>query len=170
MTGGSAPGAPAQAAIEDHGIIGDLHTAALVATNGDIDWLCLPRFDSPSVFAALLDGDCGGRFTLRCLGSSRTRQMYLPDSNVLLTRFLGEQSVGEVLDFMVPHEHGAAHQGAHQLIRQVTAVRGRVTVEIRCAPAFDYARARTEADLVEGAGVFFSSTAGHLVLRSTVPL
>jgi GH15 family glucan-1,4-alpha-glucosidase len=170
MTGGSAPGAPAQAAIEDHGIIGDLHTAALVATNGDIDWLCLPRFDSPSVFAALLDSDCGGRFTLRCLGSSRTRQMYLPDSNVLLTRFLGEQSVGEVLDFMVPHEHGAAHQGAHQLIRRVTAVRGRVTVEIRCAPAFDYARARTEADLVEGAGVFFSSTAGHLVLRSTVPL
>ena len=161
---------PPQAAIEDHGVIGDLHTAALVATNGDIDWLCLPRFDSSSVFAALLDSDRGGRFTLRCLGASRTRQMYLPDSNVLLTRFLGEQSVGEVLDFMVPHEHGTSEQGAHQLIRRVTAVRGRVTVDIRCAPAFDYARARTGADLVEGAGAFFSSTAGHLVLRSTVPL
>ena len=161
---------PPQAAIEDHGVIGDLHTAALVSTNGDIDWLCLPRFDSPSVFAALLDSDRGGRFTLRCLGASRTRQMYLPDSNVLLTRFLGEQSVGEVLDFMVPHEHGTSEQGAHQLIRRVTAVRGRVTVDIRCAPAFDYARARTSADLVEGAGAFFSSTAGHLVLRSTVAL
>jgi GH15 family glucan-1,4-alpha-glucosidase len=170
-TDGAGPAAShAEMPIEDHGIIGDLHTAALVATNGDIDWLCLPRFDSPSVFAALLDGERGGRFSVRCVGQIHTKQMYLPDSNVLLTRFLGEQFVGEVLDFMVPHEHGVAHEGAHQLIRQVRAVRGRVTVEIRCAPAFDYARARTEVDLVEGAGAFFSSAAGQFVLRSTVPL
>jgi GH15 family glucan-1,4-alpha-glucosidase len=161
---------PPAVRIEDHGVIGDLHTAALIATNGDIDWLCLPRFDSPSVFAALLDAQKGGRFSVECLGATGTRQMYLPDSNVLLTRFLGEQSVGELLDFMVPHEHGSSHEGAHQLIRQVQAVRGRVTVQVRCAPAFDYGRARTEIDLVEGAGAFFSSAAGHLVLRSTVPL
>ncbi len=156
--------------IEDHGIIGDLHTAALVAANGDIDWLCLPRFDSPSVFGALLDGVRGGRFSVSCAGASRTRQLYLPDSNVLLTRFMGENSVGEVLDFMVPHEHGSSQAGAHQLIRQVQAVRGRVSVDIRCAPAFDYGRASTEVDIVEGAGAFFSSAAGQLVLRSTVPL
>jgi GH15 family glucan-1,4-alpha-glucosidase len=156
--------------IEDHGIIGDLHTAALVSTGGDIDWLCLPRFDSPSVFAALLDQERGGRFTVRCTGATRTKQMYLPDSNILLTRFLGENSVGEVVDFMVPHEHGRDGRGAHQVVRMVRAVRGRVEVEVRCAPAFDYGRARTEVDIVEGAGAFFSSPVGQLVLRSTVPL
>ena len=160
-----------QAAIEDHGIIGDLHTAALVSTDGDIDWLCLPRFDSPSVFAALLDGERGGRFTVRAVGATRTKQMYLPDSNVLLTRFLGEHAVLEVVDFMVPHEHGSHdHRGAHQLVRKIRAVRGRVQVDIRCEPAFDYGRARGEVDVVEGSGAFFSSPAGRLVLRSTVPL
>jgi GH15 family glucan-1,4-alpha-glucosidase len=158
------------APIEDHGIIGDLHTAALVSTDGDIDWLCLPRFDSPSVFASILDDERGGRFTVRCTGATRVKQMYLPDSNVLVTRFLGEQFVGEVVDFMVPHEQGARRRGASQLVRLVRAVRGRPEVEIRCAPAFDYARARTEVDVVEGSGAFFWSPAGQLVLRSTVPL
>ena len=161
---------PPHVPIEDHGIIGDLHTAALVSTDGDIDWLCLPRFDSPSVFAALLDQERGGRFTVRCTGATRTKQMYLPDSNILLTRFLGENCVGEVVDFMVPHEHGRDGRGAHQVVRLVRAVRGRVEVEVHCAPAFDYGRARTEVDIVEGAGAFFSSPVGQLVLRSTVPL
>ena len=161
--------APAvHAPIEDHGVIGDLHTAALVSTDGDIDWLCLPRFDSPSVFAALLDQDRGGRFSVRCAGANRTKQMYLPDSNILLTRFLGESSVGEVVDFMVPRERGA--RGTLQLVRIVRAVKGQVQVDIRCAPAFDYGRARTEVDIVEGSGAFFSSPAGQVVLRSTVPL
>ena len=138
--------------IEDHGIIGDLQTAALVSIDGDVDWLCLPRFDSPSVFASILDDERGGRFTVRCAGASKVKQMYLPDSNVLLTRFLGEHSVGEVVDFMVPSEPGHREQGAHQLVRMVRAVRGRVEVEIRCEPAFDYGRARTEVDVVEGSG------------------
>jgi GH15 family glucan-1,4-alpha-glucosidase len=158
------------ALIEDHGIIGDLHTAALVSTDGDIDWLCLPRFDSPSVFASILDDERGGRFTVRCAGARRVKQMYLPDSNVLVTRFLGEQFVGEVVDFMVPHEQGTSRRGASQLIRLVRAVRGRVDVDIRCAPAFDYARARTEVEIVEGSGAFFFSPQAQLVLRSTVPL
>jgi GH15 family glucan-1,4-alpha-glucosidase len=158
------------ALIEDHGIIGDLHTAALVSTDGDIDWLCLPRFDSPSVFASILDDERGGRFTVRCTGATRVKQMYLPDSNVLVTRFLGEHFVGEVVDFMVPHEQGSSRRGASQLVRLVRAVRGRVDVEIRCAPAFDYARARTEVEIVEGSGAFFFSPLAQLVLRSTVPL
>jgi GH15 family glucan-1,4-alpha-glucosidase len=158
------------ALIEDHGIIGDLRTAALVSTDGDIDWLCLPRFDSPSVFASLLDDERGGRFTVRCAGAARVKQMYLPDSNVLVTRFLGEHSVGEVVDFMVPHEEGSTRRGASQLVRLVRAVRGRVEVDIRCAPAFDYARAPTEVEIVEGAGAFFFSPVAQVVLRSTVPL
>jgi len=166
---------PPYARIEDHGVIGDLHTAALVSTDGDIDWLCLPRFDSPSVFAALLDQERGGRFTMRCAGATHTKQMYLPDSNILLTRFLGENFVGEVVDFMVPREQGLGDQGLGdqgglQLLRIARAVRGRVALDIRCAPAFDYGRARTEVDIVEGAGAFFSSPGGQLVLRSTVPL
>jgi GH15 family glucan-1,4-alpha-glucosidase len=156
--------------IEDHGIIGDLRTAALVSTEGDIDWLCLPRFDSPSVFASILDDERGGRFTVRCTGATRVKQMYLPDSNVLVTRFLGEHFVGEVVDFMVPHEQGSARRGASQLVRLVRAVRGRVDVDVRCAPAFDYARAATEVDIVEGSGAFFFSPQAQLVLRSTVPL
>lgn len=166
--GQGAEGRTGHAPIEDHGVIGDLHTAALVSTEGDIEWLCLPRFDSPSVFAALLDDERGGRFSVRCAGATRTKQMYLPDSNILVTRFLGESSVGEVVDFMVPRERNG--RGTLQLVRLVRAVRGQVRVQIRCAPAFDYGRARTEVDIVEGAGAFFSSPAGQLVLRSTVPL
>jgi len=166
--GQGAEGRTGHAPIEDHGVIGDLHTAALVSTEGDIEWLCLPRFDSPSVFAALLDDERGGRFSVRCAGATRTKQMYLPDSNILVTRFLGESSVGEVVDFMVPRERNG--RGTLQLVRIVRAVRGQVRVQICCAPAFDYGRARTEVDIVEGAGAFFSSPAGQLVLRSTVPL
>ena len=166
--GQGAEGRTRHAPIEDHGVIGDLHTAALVSTEGDIEWLCLPRFDSPSVFAALLDDERGGRFSVRCAGATRTKQMYLPDSNILVTRFLGESSVGEVVDFMVPRERNG--RGTLQLVRIVRAVRGQVRVQICCAPAFDYGRARTEVDIVEGAGAFFSSPAGQLVLRSTVPL
>ena len=120
--GQGAEGRTGHAPIEDHGVIGDLHTAALVSTEGDIEWLCLPRFDSPSVFAALLDDERGGRFSVRCAGATRTKQMYLPDSNILVTRFLGESSVGEVVDFMVPRERNG--RGTLQLVRIVRAVRG----------------------------------------------
>jgi GH15 family glucan-1,4-alpha-glucosidase len=91
--------------IEDHGIIGDLHTAALVGTEGTIDWLCLPAFDSPSVFCSILDDQRGGHFSLRPVEYVHSHQLYLPDTNVLLTRFLSPQGVAEVLDFM-PIEDG----------------------------------------------------------------
>src|SRR5688500_17938031 len=86
--------------IEDHGIIGDLHKAALVGSDGTIDWLCLPAFDSPSVFCAILDDDKGGHFRLRPVQDFHSHQLYLPDTNVLLTRFLSPEGVAEVLDFM----------------------------------------------------------------------
>ena len=88
--------------IEEHGIVGDLRTVALVGTDGTVDWYCPSRFDAPSLFGALLDARKGGYFSLWCRGSGRPKQLYLPDTNILLTRFQGAEAVGEVIDFMVP--------------------------------------------------------------------
>ena len=86
--------------IGNYGIIGDLHTVALVGLNGSIDWCCLPRFDSPSVFGAILDSKTGGHFKIAPVDEGNTRQMYLPETNILLTRFLQHDGVGELTDFM----------------------------------------------------------------------
>jgi GH15 family glucan-1,4-alpha-glucosidase len=87
--------------IAEHGLIGDLHTVALVGTDGTIDGYCCPRFDSPSVFAAILDADHGGLFRISPDGDDwSSKQLYLPDTNVLITRFLMPDGVGEVQDFM----------------------------------------------------------------------
>ncbi len=89
--------------IAEHGLIGDLHTVALVGTDGTIDWYCCPRFDSPSVFASILDADHGGLFRISPDGDGwSSKQLYLPDTNVLITRFLMPDGVGEVQDFMLP--------------------------------------------------------------------
>src|ERR1700680_4514416 len=86
--------------IESYGVIGDLHSVALVGMDGSIDWCCLPHFDSPSVFAAILDEKKGGCFRINATSVARHRQMYLPETNVLVTRFLSPDGVGEVVDFM----------------------------------------------------------------------
>jgi hypothetical protein len=92
---------PGESKVADHGLIGDLRTAALVSTKGTIDWLCVPRFDAPSVFCALLDSERGGAWRLApTCEVSTTQQFYFPDSNVLITRFLTEDGVAEVRDFM----------------------------------------------------------------------
>ncbi|GHG51290.1 glycoside hydrolase family 15 protein [Streptomyces griseocarneus] len=157
-------------AIEDHGVIGDLHTVALVGVDGTIDWCCLPRFDAPSVFGSLLDAGRGGTFSVRVREVERTKQMYLPDSNVLLTRFLGQRAVAELYDFMVPDHPLYPPSDVRQIIRQVRMVRGSAVVEVYCRPAFDYARAPHEVTVVEGVGAVFGGPAGTLVLRSSVPL
>ena len=99
---------PAFPKISEHGLIGDLQTAALVATDGTIDWFCVPRFDAPSVFASLLDAERGGRFRIAPDGSDVvTKQLYFPDTAVLMTRFMTPDGVGEVIDFMPidePHQ------------------------------------------------------------------
>ncbi|MFC5720664.1 glycoside hydrolase family 15 protein [Streptomyces gamaensis] len=156
--------------IEDHGIIGDLHTVALVGVDGTIDWCCLPRFDAPAVFGSLLDAERGGSFSVSVREVERTKQMYMPDSNVLLTRFLAQHAVAELYDFMVPDHPSCPRSGLRHIVRQLRVLRGSVTVDIRCRPAFDYARAPHEVTLVPDAGAVFSSSAGTLVLRSSVPL
>jgi GH15 family glucan-1,4-alpha-glucosidase len=123
--------------IENYGVIGDLNTAALVSMDGSIDFMCFPRFDSPTVFAALLDSDNGGRFQIAPTGGEfRRRQRYLPDTNILLTRFLGADGVANVSDFM-PVQH-LGHRQA--VVRRVKAVRGKIRFRMVCEPKFDYGR------------------------------
>ncbi|MGH3106650.1 MAG: glycoside hydrolase family 15 protein [Rubrobacteraceae bacterium] len=152
--------------IEDHGIIGDLYTAALVGTDGTIDWLCLPDFDSPSVFCSILDDEKGGYFKIRPVQDFHSYQIYLPETNVLLTRFLSREGVAEVLDFM-PIEN--ASETRHDLVRDVRVIRGRMTIEVECRPAFDYARREHEIEPARG-GVIFRSAGTALNLASEVPL
>src|SRR4051795_2793303 len=125
--------------ISDHGLIGDLQTAALVSTDGVVDWFCCPRFDSPSVFASLLDADKGGHLRLAPDRDDYvSRQLYLPDTAVLITRFLTADGVGEIVDFMPPASSTATAD--HRLVRMVHCVRGRMTFEVEVAPRFDYGR------------------------------
>lgn len=139
--------------IEDHGVIGDLHTAALVGTDGTIDWLCMPAFDSPSVFCSILDDEKGGHFSLRPVEYIRSQQLYLPDTNVLLTRFLASEGMAEVLDFMPILE---VETERHRLVRNVRVIRGEMTFDVECRPAFDYARKEHTVSVGKGGAVFVS--------------
>ncbi len=156
--------------IEAHGIIGDQGTAALVADDGTIDFLCWPRLDGPSVFAALLDPGRGGMWELApMLEGARRRQRYLPDTNVLLTVFSSPHGLGEITDFMPFPEPG----GEPRLIRRVRAVRGKVRFRLSCAPRLDYARAETVAGVSADGSVMFRTADGNgptLRLAGSVPL
>jgi GH15 family glucan-1,4-alpha-glucosidase len=156
--------------IENYGIIGDLNTVALVGLNGSIDFICFPAFDSPSVCAALLDAEKGGRFQIvPAFAEMKTKQLYLPDTNVLLTRFLSQEGVGEITDFMPVEE---LFDGK-ELIRRVTTVRGEVHYKMHCLPRFNYARSEHTVESRSDHEVIFTSKgkdATVLRLYSTVPL
>ncbi len=123
--------------IEDYGVIGDLNTVALVSLDGSIDFMCFPNFDSPTLFAALLDEKRGGRFSITPqFARMKTKQLYLPDTNVLLTRFLSSEGVGEITDFMPVEE---LFEGK-ELIRRVTTIRGSVRYRMSIQPRFNYGR------------------------------
>ncbi|MGH7859479.1 MAG: glycoside hydrolase family 15 protein, partial [Candidatus Binatia bacterium] len=152
--------------IEDHGVIGDLQTIALVGRDGTIDWCCLPHFDSPSVFAGILDDEKGGWFRVGARKLVNNKQMYLADSNVLLTRAYAESGIGQIQDLM-PVVHGGERK-SHQIIRNVTCVRGEVEYELECRPAFDYARAAHRTHRHERGVVF--ETAGDYVFAFLSPV
>jgi GH15 family glucan-1,4-alpha-glucosidase len=139
--------------ISDHGLIGDLQTAALVATDGTVDWFCCPRFDSPSVFASLLDADHGGYFRISPDRDDYvTKQLYFPDTAILLTRFMTPDGVGELYDFM-PVITGRA-TNRHRLVRQLRVVRGTLRFVIDVQPAFDYARQPHTLEVAADGAVF----------------
>jgi pentatricopeptide repeat protein len=151
--------------ISDHGLIGDLQTAALVTTDGSVDWFCCPRFDSPSIFGALLDADKGGYFRIApATDKYVSRQLYFPDTAMLITRFLTEDGVGEVTDFMPIAGHQATDR--HKLVRQLKVVRGTMQFVADIKPRFDYGRARHTLEVTSDGFVF---TAGdmHLTLNPT---
>lgn len=149
-------------AIAHHGLIGDLQTAALVAIDGTIDWFCSPRFDSPSIFGALLDSANGGHFRIRPTGGVfETKQLYFPDTAILITRFLTEDGVGELVDFMPTTGDSAAE--AHKLVRILRCVRGTMTFEAEVAPRFDYGR-RPHTLRASGGGAVFEADGSRLTL------
>jgi GH15 family glucan-1,4-alpha-glucosidase len=156
--------------IENYGIVGDLDTVALVGMNGSIDFMCFPHFDSPSIFAAILDHEKGGRFRIApVLEDVRHKQLYLPDSNILLTRFLSEEGVAEISDFMAIEEGG---DHLHDLVRRVKTVRGELRFRMVCDPRFDYGRRGHRIEIRKGEAVFLPEGKGlqALRLRSDVPL
>ena len=144
--------------IADHGLIGDLQTAALVTTDGSIDWFCAPRFDSPSVFGALLDDAKGGRCRIRPTVEAFTRkQLYFPDTAILVTRYMTEAGVGEVVDFMPVTTTSTVASSRHRIVRIVRCVRGQMTFAVDIAPRFDYGRERHEVQLTADGAVFRGS-------------
>jgi GH15 family glucan-1,4-alpha-glucosidase len=155
--------------IGNYGLIGDTHTAALVGIDGSIDWLCLPHFDSPSIFTAILDDEKGGRFKIAPSTPEVTyKQLYWPDSNVLITRFFSADGVGEVIDFMPVGKPSNGH-GYHQLIRKVTVVAGTMQFDLECSPAFNYARDPHTTTLGPD-GARFRTSSLHVGLATYVPL
>ena len=140
--------------IADHGLIGNLQTAALVSTDGTIDWFCAPRFDSPSIFGSLLDHDRGGHLRVRPMDDVFNRhQLYYPDTAILVTRFLTEAGVGEVIDFM-PVASTTFASDRHRLVRMLRCVRGEMTFALDIAPRFDYGREPHETHVSEEGVVF----------------
>ena len=160
---------PGYLPIAEHGIIGDLHTVALVGTDGTIDWYCCPHFDSPSVFAAILDRERGGYYRIAPATEGGTqKQLYFPDTNVLITRFLTKAGVGEVQDFMPIHEApGSVFR--HRLIRRIIGVRGELTFRIEVEPRFNYGRDPSTVVFHEN-GVLFRSAELFLALETATPL
>ena len=152
-----------ETAIAEHAIIGDLQTAALITTDGSVDWFCCPRFDSPSVFGALLDDEHGGHFRIRPAGIDyTTKQTYFPDTAVVVTRFFSEAGVGQVLDFMPPA--GSTATDNHRLVRMVQCVRGEMSFDIDVAPRFDYGRQAHRTETTEH-GVVFTANGSRLTLH-----
>ena len=155
--------------IAEHGLIGDLQTTALVDTAGTVDFFCCPRVDSPTVFGALLDHDKGGQFSVRARADDVvTKQMYLPDTAVLVTRYLAESGVAELADFMPIDQPGVASD-RRRLIRVIRGVRGSLSFDVRVAPRFDYGR-QTHLTKVEANHAVFSTDDLVLDLSATVAL
>jgi GH15 family glucan-1,4-alpha-glucosidase len=155
--------------IHNYGIIGNMYTTALIGLNGAIDWFCFPSHDSPSVFAALLDTNKGGHFKISPIVNELThKQFYWPETNVLVTRFLTSEGVGEIADFM-PVGMKEGEYGFHWLVRRVRVIRGNLDFSMECCPAFNYARDQHQTT-INSFGAVFHSPSLSLELSTDIPL
>lgn len=156
--------------IENYAIIGDLNTVALVGLNGSIDFMCFPDFDAPTIFAALLDDKRGGCFSIHPQSEEvKHKQMYIPDTNVLITRFLSAEGVAELTDFMPIEEL----YGGKKLVRRLTCIQGSFTFCMTCSPRFNYAQSNHVAVQNGPFEVLFNSTEDKkpvLRMKSSVPV
>jgi len=155
--------------IENYAIIGNMRSAALVGLNGSIDWFCFPHFDSPSVFAAILDEKKGGYFKIAPVDqTSKCKQYYWPDTNVLITRFYNAEGIVEITDYM-PVGDDIVNESDYRIVRRLKGIHGRVRMKVECYPAFNYARDRHETS-VSDKGASFHAVGLSMGLASTIPL
>jgi len=156
--------------IENYGVIGNMQSIALVGMDGSIDLLCYPNFDSPTVFAALLDDEKGGRFQVEPeLTNTRVRQLYLPDTNILLTRFLADEGVVELTDYMPIDLEG---KQPNEIVRTVSVIRGNVRLKMRCQPRFNYAKSSHRTEISDRCAMFFpvDNSSAPMALYATTEL
>ena len=166
-------GEPRYTPIEEYAIIGDCASAALVSRDGSIDWLCWPRFDSPSIFARLLDADIGGHFQIRPVGDASIDRRYLPNTNVLETTFRTSTGVLRLTDLMPVAERSAYLEELwpeHEILRQLECVEGRVDVSVVCDPRLEYATIDPPLEDRGPHGYVYNHRGSVLIVRSDIPL
>ncbi len=154
--------------IDNYVIIGNMRSAAMVGMDGSIDWFCFPHFDSPSIFAKILDHKKGGHFSICPDSDYKTKQFYWPETNVLITRYLTDDGIVEVSDFM-PVGKQVKDENDYRIIRRVKGINGKVTIRVECLPAFDYARTGHTLKITTDGATFISDDLS-MDLHSTVPL
>lgn len=155
--------------IRDYGLIGDLNSAALVSMHGSIDWLCFPRFDSPSVFAAILDPEVGGRFTISTPGIKEARQAYVEDTNILRTVLRSEKGSLEILDYMPCYLKSGELEAFHEVHRRLRCIDGSAEALVHFEPRFEYGLEHAEMTLGKG-GCLAKGSEEWLSLATELPL
>ena len=160
-------------AIQDYGIIGDCRSAALVSRYGSIDWLCWPRFDAPSIFAALLDRERGGYWRISPVGPAATKQHYVPDSNVLETHFSSPSGSAILVDMMPGASNTSYHNSFlpdHEILRKVACDSGELEFEIEFFPVAHYGKTKVQIRDMGKLGLRFTVGRGSYWLRSSAAL
>jgi len=155
--------------IENYAIIGNMRSAALVSLNGSIDWFCFPHFDSPSLFASILDHSKGGHFKIApVITDSKSKQYYWPDTNVLITRFYNAEGIVEITDYM-PVGDDIVDEFDYRIVRRVKGIHGRMRMKVECYPAFNYALEKHET-IISEKGASFHNPQLSMAVGSNIPL